>query len=70
MNKVELYIDSDVKLSEMDEYDMVKNIQMIFNTQVGLKRIPINSKYELRSEDKYLEAEVSNWVEDYFQMNR
>lgn len=70
MNKVELYIDSDVKLSEMDEYDMIKNIQMIFNTQVGLKRIPINSKYELRSEDKYLEAEVSNWVEDYFQMNR
>ncbi len=70
MNKVELYIDSDIKLSEMDEYDMVKNIQMIFNTQVGLKRIPINSKYELRSEDKYLEAEVSNWVEDYFQMNR
>jgi hypothetical protein len=70
MNKVELYIDSDVKLSEMDEYDMVKNIQMIFNTQVGLKRIPINSKYELRSEDKYLEAEVSNWVEDYFEMNR
>jgi hypothetical protein len=70
MNKVELYIDSDVKLSEMDEYDMVKNIQMIFNTQVGLKRIPINSKYELRSEDKYLEAEVSNCVEDYFQMNR
>jgi len=70
MNKVELYIDSDVKLSEMDEYDMVKNIQMIFNTQVGLKRIPINSKYELRSDDKYLEAEVSNWVEDYFQMNR
>jgi hypothetical protein len=70
MNKVELYIDSDVKLSEMDEYDMVKNIQMIFNTQVGLNRIPINSKYELRSEDKYLEAEVSNWVEDYFQMNR
>lgn len=70
MNKVELYIDSDVKLSEMDEYDMVKNIQMIFNTQVGLNRIPINSKYELKSEDKYLEAEVSNWVEDYFQMNR
>ena len=70
MNKVELYIDSDIKLSEMDEYDMVKNIQMIFNTQVGLKRIPINSKYELRSEDKYLEAEVSNWVEDYFEMNR
>lgn len=70
MNKVELYIDSDVKLSEMDEYDMIKNIQMIFNTQVGLKRIPINSKYELRSEDKYLEAEVSNWVEDYFEMNR
>ena len=70
MNKVELYIDSDVKLSEMDEYDMVKNIQMIFNIQVGLKRIPINSKYELRSDDKYLEAEVSNWVEDYFQMNR
>lgn len=66
MNKVELYIDSDVKLSEMDEYDMVKNIQMIFNTQVGLKRIPINSKYELSSEDKYLEAEVSNWVEEYF----
>ena len=70
MNKVDLYIDSDVKLSEMDEYDMIKNIQMIFNTQVGLKRIPFNSKYELRSEDKYLEAEVSNWVEDYFQMNR
>lgn len=70
MNKVELYIDSDIKLSEMDEYDMIKNIQMIFNTQVGVKRIPINSKYELRSEDKYLEAEVSNWVEDYFQMNR
>lgn len=70
MNKVELYIDSDIKLSEMDEYDMIKNIQMIFNTQVGLKRIPINSKYELRSEDKYLEAEVSNWVEDYFEMNR
>jgi hypothetical protein len=54
----------------MDEYDLVKNIQMIFNTQVGIKRTPINSKYELYSDDKYLQAEVSNWVEDYFQMNK
>jgi hypothetical protein len=70
MNKVDLYIDTDIKLNEMDEYDLVKNIQMIFNTQVGIKRTPINSKYELYSDDKYLQAEVSNWVEDYFQMNK
>jgi len=65
MNTVKLYIDNDVNLSDMDEYNIIKNIQMIYNTNVEVKRTFLDSKYVLTCNDKYTEALVSEYVENF-----
>jgi len=63
MNTVKLYIDNDVNLSDMDEYNIIKNIQMIYNTNVEVKRTFLESKYFLSCNDKYTETLVSEYIE-------